>query len=181
MKLPRSARTFAICVAGVAVGSCEYLSVGPYPRQPPANLAGTSWRLVQARTKDGTPATVTPDDPSKYTLTFGKDGRVAARLDCNRGAGVWKSEPGNGTSGSVGFGPIASTRAFCPPPSLGEQLSADLGLVRGYLIIDRRLNLSLLEDSGTLVWEPMPTPTHQTKDHKPAAVASRPDAVQPHV
>jgi heat shock protein HslJ len=161
MKLPHSVRIFAICVAGAVVASCESLSVGPYPTQPPANLAGTSWRLVATRATDGAPATGTPDDPSKYTLTFGKDGRVAARLDCNRGAGTWRSGPGDGTSGSVGIGPLASTRASCPPSSQGEKLAADLGSVRSYLIADRRLNLSLLEDNGILVWEPLPPPVRR--------------------
>src|SRR5262249_51249183 len=42
----------------------------------------------------------------KYTIAFGKDGRVSARIDCNRGSGTWKTSGGN----QLQFGPIASSR-----------------------------------------------------------------------
>jgi para-nitrobenzyl esterase len=54
-----------------------------------ADLGGTSWQLVQFQGSDDT--TLTPDDKSKYTIAFGTDGRVSARLDCNRGRGTWTS------------------------------------------------------------------------------------------
>jgi para-nitrobenzyl esterase len=56
---------------------------------PPQSLAGTSWQLVRFQGGDG--KVLTPDERAKYTLSFGADGRVAARLDCNRGTGGWKS------------------------------------------------------------------------------------------
>ena len=45
--------------------------------------------------------TLTPDDKAKYTITFGNDGRVSARIDCNRGTGTWKSSGPN----QLQFGP----------------------------------------------------------------------------
>src|SRR6266567_8432594 len=47
-------------------------------------LAGTSWKLVKFQGGDET--TLVPDDGSKYTITFGSNGRVSARVDCNRGS-----------------------------------------------------------------------------------------------
>src|SRR2546423_4844762 len=56
--------------------------------QPSAadDLAGTSWQLVKFQGGDG--KTLTPDDKSKYTIVFERDGRVSALLDCNRGRGT---------------------------------------------------------------------------------------------
>src|SRR5687768_6840435 len=56
-------------------------------------LAGTSWKLVKLQTGDET--TLVPDDGSKYTITFGGNGRVSTRVDCNRASSAWKSGPGN--------------------------------------------------------------------------------------
>ena len=54
-------------------------------------LAGTSWRLVQFQGGDG--KTVTVADRARYTIDFNADGTLAARIDCNRGRGTWKSSP----------------------------------------------------------------------------------------
>jgi hypothetical protein len=119
-----------------------------------AGLAGTSWRLVERQSMDDAQGTTKPDDPAKYTLGFGADGQVAVQLDCNRGTGAWHAQPSGDGSGSIEIGPLATTRALCPEPSLGERIAADLGYVRGYLIRDGRLHLSLMADGGILVFEP---------------------------
>ena len=75
---------------------------------PAAALGGTSWQLVKFQSSDE--KTLTPDDKAKYTIFFGTDGRVSARIDCNRGAGTWKSSGPN----QLQFGPLALTRAACP-------------------------------------------------------------------
>jgi heat shock protein HslJ len=119
----------------------------------PAELAGTSWQLVAFQSMDDSQGTTTIDDPAKYTLTLNADGKAALRLDCNRGAGSWESTPSaDGSSGQLTFGPIASTRAFCPPPSMGEKLARDLNHVRSYLIKDGKLYLSLMADAGIYEW-----------------------------
>ena len=79
-------------------------------------LAGTSWQLVRFQGSDDT--VVTPDDGSEYTLSFAADGRIAARIDCNRGSGTWKSSG----PGQLAFGPLALTRAMCPPESLHDRI-----------------------------------------------------------
>lgn len=117
-------------------------------------LEGSSWRLVEIRSMDDARGTTRPDDPAKYTLAFGDDGRLSARLDCNRGNGPWRHEPADPASGSLAIGPLATTKALCPPPTLGDRLARDLGDVRSYLLRDGRLHLSLMADAGILVWEP---------------------------
>ena len=62
------------------------------PGQKPHELAGTSWQLV--RLQGGDEGTVVVGDGSKYTITFGSDGRVTARVDCNRGSSTWSGSGG---------------------------------------------------------------------------------------
>jgi para-nitrobenzyl esterase len=113
------------------------------------DLGGTSWQLVKFQGSDDT--TLTPDDKTKYTITFGIDGRVSARLDCNRGSGTWtSSEPHQ-----LQFGPMALTRAMCPPGSLHDRIARDWELVRSYTIKDGHLFLSLMADGGIYDFEPM--------------------------
>ena len=114
-----------------------------------ADLKGTSWQLVKFQSSDG--QTLVPDDKSKYTITFGTDGRVSARIDCNRGSGTWKSAGPN----QLEFGPLALTRAMCPPGSLHDRIAKDWSAVRSYLIKDGHLFLSLMADGGTYEFEPI--------------------------
>jgi hypothetical protein len=70
--------------------------------------------------------------------------------------GNWQVQPSaDRSNGSFRFGPIASTRALCPPPSLAERLARLLPYVRGYSLRNGRLHLSLMADGGILVWEPL--------------------------
>jgi heat shock protein HslJ len=93
---------------------------------------------------------------SRFTIRFGADGRASLRLDCNRGTGQWKATPAaDGVSGQLQFGPIAATRALCPPPHLDERVARDLGYVRGYLLKDGNLYMSLMADAGIYEWRPL--------------------------
>ncbi|PWT94601.1 MAG: hypothetical protein C5B55_02420 [Blastocatellia bacterium] len=113
------------------------------------DLSGTSWQLV--RFQGGVEKTLTPDDASKYTISFGADGRVTARIDCNRGIGTWKSSGRN----QIRFGPLALTRAMCPQGSLHDQIARHWSLVRSYIIKNGHLFLSLKADGGIYEFEPL--------------------------
>lgn len=118
-------------------------------------LADTEWRLVEIRSMDDSVGIVRPDDPSLYTMRLNGDGTVAMRLNCNRANGSWSAEASaHGSSGRFEFGPLAATRALCPPPSLDERVTSQAQYVRGYLLKDGRLHLSLMADGGIHVWEP---------------------------
>ncbi len=144
------------CVAAGVVG-CGSAKEEPVPEQdvvpaPPEagdlDLAGTAWRLVRFEGGDGT--VLTPDDRSKYTLTFEPGGRLAARVDCNRGSGTWRS-----SGPSLELGPLALTRAMCPPGSLHDRIVKQLPYVRTYLVRDDHLFLSLMADGGIYELEPL--------------------------
>jgi len=120
-------------------------------------LANTRWRLVEFQSMDDATGTVRPQDPSLYTMQLDAGGTVAMRLNCNRATGTWSAEPGrDGASGRFEFGPLAATRAHCPPPSMDERVAAQMRFVRGYLMKGGRLYLSLMADGGIYAWEPDP-------------------------
>lgn len=120
-----------------------------------AALADTRWRLVEFRSMDDAIGVVRPHDPGLYTMQLRGDGTVAMRLNCNRATGSWRTQPsGDVASGRFEFGPLAMTRALCPPPSMDERIAADARFVRGYLLKEGRLYLSLMADAGIYAWEP---------------------------
>jgi heat shock protein HslJ len=114
-----------------------------------SDLGGTSWQLVKFEGGDG--ATLTPAGKSKYTIAFASDGRVNVRIDCNRGRGAWKSA---GPS-QLQFGPLALTRAMCPPAPLNNRIPKDWPYLRSYTLKEGHLFLSLMADAGTYELEPI--------------------------
>src|SRR3954462_1970903 len=111
------------------------------------NLAGTSWQLVRFQGSDG--RVLTPEIRSNYTISFGTDGRVSARIDCNRGSGTWTSSGGNLT-----FGPLATTRAYCSRGSLYDDIVRNWPYVRSYTVRNGHLYLALQANGGTYEFEP---------------------------
>jgi para-nitrobenzyl esterase len=128
--------------------ACSQLAQTP-PQSATSGLGGTSWQLVKFQGSDE--KTLTPDDKAKYTITFETDGRVSARIDCNRGRGTWSSSGPN----QLKFGPLALTRAMCPPGSLHDRIAKDWEFVRSYTIRNGHLFLALMADGGIYEFEPI--------------------------
>lgn len=120
-------------------------------------LANTDWQLVAIQSMDDAQGTTKIADPSILTVHFGANGRANFRLDCNRGMGDWKAEPAGAESGKLTFGPIAATRALCPPPHVDERVARDMTHVRSYLLKDGKLFMSLMADGGIYEWVPVKT------------------------
>jgi heat shock protein HslJ len=119
-------------------------------------LAGTSWRLVDFLSMDDAIGRIEPPDDVLYTLHLHADGSVSMRLNCNRARGTWQAESsGSQDSGSFVFGPLASTRAFCPPPNMDARVTRDMEYVRSFVSRDDRLYLSLYADGGIYQFEPL--------------------------
>jgi para-nitrobenzyl esterase len=155
----RAPRVLCGCATLVALATAAGCAAPGEPRTPgdrPAtaaasastDLGGTAWQLVRFEGGDGT--VLTPDDRTKYTVAFAADGGVSVRFDCNRGRGTWKSA---GPS-QIELGPLALTRAMCPPGSLHDFLVKQWPFVRSYLVKGGHLFLSLLADGGTFELEP---------------------------
>jgi heat shock protein HslJ len=152
----------AILACFVAAGCANPLqSAGPASqsvgtqKNAGALLNGTSWRLVEIQSMDDATGTLRPDDRNQYTLELRKDGVASLRLGCNRATGSWTAESASDrNSNRFIFGPLAGTRAMCPPQSLDSKIMAQAPYVRAYLLRNGRLHLSLMADGGILVWEP---------------------------
>lgn len=118
-------------------------------RQERRPLAGTSWLLVEFQSMDDT--TLRPEGGARYALKF-VGAQLQLQSDCNRGMASWSS-PDDVT---LEIGPVALTRAMCPPSPLQERFVRDLGFVRSYVVRDGRLHLSLMADGGIYSFEPDP-------------------------
>jgi len=112
-------------------------------------LAGTSWRLVRIQSMDDTE--YVPEDRSKYTLALQADGGAAIRADCNRGKGTYTAE----SPSRLQFGPIASTKALCPPDSLHDVYLRQFEWVRSYVLKDGHLYLATMADGAIIEFEPI--------------------------
>jgi heat shock protein HslJ len=133
------------------LGACSSSS----PRKPdpsPANadLAGTSWRLVEFR--GGDDSRIVADDPNRYTLDFREDGSLFARVDCNRGRTTWKA-----SGPQLDLGPLALTRMACPPTALYDSFVRQWPYITSYVMKDDHLFLALMADGGIYEFEPVPT------------------------
>jgi para-nitrobenzyl esterase len=111
-------------------------------------LTGTSWQLVRYEDSNGT--ILKPKDPARYTITFQANGRLSARIDCNRGSGPWKTAGRSGLS----LGPLALTRAKCPPGSLHDRIVKDWKYLRSYVVRKNHLFLLLMLDAGSYEFAP---------------------------
>lgn len=128
-----------VLLVGLLVGSPAFSS----------DLAGTAWYLVKIMSMDDT--VKIPDEGMRYTLEFNENGLASIRADCNRGSGTWRSE----SSGRLRFGPIASTRALCPPESLSGEYLGHLENVRSYIFEEGHLFLATRADGAIIEFAPV--------------------------
>ena len=138
-----------LVLAGVAIVSIVTFAGGQNSSsQNPLN--GTSWQLIKFQGPDE--RTFTPDDKSKYTIRFGSDGRVVAKVDCNRASSTWRAT----AKGELKFGSWSRTSAKCGPGSLHDQIVTEGADVRNFAIKDGHLFLSGMEGGGYYELEPIP-------------------------
>lgn len=137
------------------VSTASTSAVPPPPPVPAPAAAGTSgvalrpWQLVKIQMIDG--AVLVPDDPARYTFELAGDGRAAVRADCNRGSGTYALD-----GPALSFGPLATTRAMCPPGSISDRYLAELGLVATWTERDGTLVLATRAGGATLEFRPAP-------------------------
>jgi heat shock protein HslJ len=137
-------RAFLVVGLLALLGACVSRQIP----EPPANLAGTSWRLVYFQPSGGNP--VVPPRVDRYTADFGADGTLALGLDCNRATARWAAIPSGRGALSVTAG--AMTRAFCGDGALDGRIAQDLEQIRSFKVEDGRLFLALEGGAGTYVW-----------------------------
>jgi len=131
--------------------SVAIMSASGAQRSSGANqLSGTSWQLVKFQGPDE--RIFTPDDKSKYTITFGSNGRITARVDCNRASSTWRVN----AKGELQFGSWSRTSAKCGPGSLHDQIVNEGANVRTFEIKNGHLFLSGMAEGGYYELEPLP-------------------------
>lgn len=108
-----------------------------------ALLTGTVWTWQGTQMSDE--SRVVPDSPERYTLEFLPGGRVNVRADCNRGSASYLLD-----GSALSFGPIALTRAMCPPGAKDADFLKGLEAVSGQLFRGNDLVLTLKFDSGSM-------------------------------
>jgi heat shock protein HslJ len=147
-----------LALASVAIASASISSPVTSKRGQRASagnqLSGTAWQLVKFQAPDE--STYTPDDKSKYTIKFGSDGRVVARVDCNRASSSWKATE----KGELQFGSWSRTSARCGPGSLHDRIVTEGAAVRNFSIKDGHLFLSGMAAGGYYELEPIPPGKH---------------------
>ncbi|WP_198045940.1 META domain-containing protein [Novosphingobium aquimarinum] len=121
----------------------------------PMNLAGTSWQLVEFQSMDDAQGTRRPASDRTVTATFAEDGKLVLKLDCNRGTATWSAGPHHATGSGLAIGPVASTRAMCPEPSMGGFVARTLPDVASYVLRDGKLYLALKMDGGIFEFAPI--------------------------
>jgi heat shock protein HslJ len=103
----------------------------------PSELAGSRWQLVQLHAQKD--SLIKPEKIAVYTIEFGGDGQAIVVGGCNRGGGTYAVTPPKGLT----FGPLATTRAMCPPGSLSARFLGDFPQMRAYEIVGGMLYISL--------------------------------------
>jgi heat shock protein HslJ len=83
------------------------------------DFIGKTWQLVTLQEPGGTPM-VAPD-PSKYEVTFGANGTLSGKVDCNQCGGPYTV---NGSSLTIGK--LSCTLALCAGPGLDPKFTAAL-------------------------------------------------------
>ncbi|TCM17115.1 heat shock protein HslJ [Novosphingobium sp. PhB165] len=144
----------------LVLGGCQTSSSSDTTASPPAaattaGLASTKWQLVGFQSMDDAQGTTKPGEGRVYTLEFGADGALAMQLDCNRGRTSWTTRDSGPEGGTLVIGPIATTRAMCEQPDIGQMMSARLSEVASYTLRNGHLFLALKMDSGIFEFAPL--------------------------
>lgn len=126
----------------LALSGCKTVPDGE--NFPGHELTRNTWNLVEIVHRNSPPIKLSATQQARHQLQFNRDGTLSMTLDCNRGNADWTASVPQTGGGTLVIGQVASTRAFCPPPSYGEDMAADLPSAQGYTIIQggRMVNIS---------------------------------------
>jgi len=106
-------------------------------------LVGILWKWQELTT----PVERIPvSNPDGYALQIEPEGLAKVRADCNRGSGKCDFDVSR-----ITFGPIATTRAACPPGSLSEKYLKSLQTATVYSIDGKQLLIELKSGLMTFI------------------------------
>ncbi|NTU81661.1 MAG: META domain-containing protein [Chloroflexales bacterium] len=110
--------------------------------QAAARLTAATWQWSASADVSGQQTTI--DAPASYTLSFGKDGAVAVKADCNQASGTYTL--GDGGALTIALGPV--TAAECGAGSQSEEFLKLVGAATGYQYDGEQLAILLSQESG---------------------------------
>lgn len=111
------------------------------------NIALTDRLWTWKKSEYNNDTSAEPPETQSYTLKLLPDGNVAAKVDCNRGGGVYRVD-GNKLSIDI----THTTRAYCAD-SLDSVFLKDVQEISSYFFRDDTLYLELKYDSGVIFFE----------------------------
>lgn len=124
--------------------SSSKLPAGSAPSGDTKSVKGNTWVWQKTVMSDGT--VVMPNKPGVFTITFGADGNLTGKTDCNGFFGGYTF----GSDGFIKFGPLASTLMFCDG-SQEQVFTGAVGKVDRYSVDGSgSLQLLLSENAGTI-------------------------------
>lgn len=145
--LTLAAVLLASCGSGPSGSAAQPLPpASASPSGLPSDVVGVTWQWVSFTTPV---EQLNVDARDRYTIQFDQAGRAALRAGCNRGSASYSVTADQ----RLTFGPIALTRAACPPGSLSDRFAREVGRASSYFVRDGDLYLELPVDSGTLRFE----------------------------
>ena len=135
-------------ILALSLGACETINAGSDAHP----LTGKTWRLVNVETEGGATRLSGPQQ-QRHTLIFNTDGLLQIKLDCNNGRATWNASDPVNSNGTLNISQVASTRAFCPSPTWGEDLALDLSSSSTYTITQNRRGLVIQARRVTYTFE----------------------------
>lgn len=117
---------------------------------PAGAISPVRWQLKQMTSQKGVK---TPDHPENYWIQFLPAGKLVLKADCNSGRGSYQI-----AGSSLTLSELVSTKAACPPGSLGESLLSSLRYVVSFVLhgeVEDELILSMMADGGDLQFAPV--------------------------
>lgn len=151
---PKNRLAALMAVAAMGLGSSAQAQSGEDQETSDSLLSGTSWKLIAIESIAQTQASFQIEDPQAYQMRLGEDGQATMSLGCNNALGSWNATPGlKANVGNLSFGPLAMTRALCPPPRYDEHIALNVNAVERYLVNDTRLYFELPAQDSIWIWE----------------------------
>lgn len=149
-----------IIIIGV-VSALSYMPVGaPAPEvttetnaNPVTNVSGVTltkspivgdWVWQYSLSKSGSKTEI---PKAEFTASFLADGTFLSTTDCNSLGGKFFV-----TNEILTIGTIAATKKACPPPTLEDEYTDQIGRAASFTIAGNELRINLLKDTGTMIF-----------------------------
>ncbi len=133
-----------LALSSVVLMSCAGVSSIPEPQRD-FPLRDTQWILEYIEYGSGT--RLAPAEDEEYRLIFGSDDRLSGTVYCNAISAAYSA-----AGGELFVGPIAITRALCPPSAVEPVFLAGLNNMTAYTIRQDHLIITPANYDWTMVF-----------------------------